>query len=283
MTIFSVALGSFFALHTGGFRWFLFFLVLAGMVFVHAATNVINDYFDVKHGVDREDSPTARYRTHFLLTGALQPRQVLRFGIVLYAVAGCIAVYLTVVRGWVIPLFAAVGGLVSFFYTGGPVRYKHRGLGEPAVFLMWGPVMMGASYFVQTGGWTGIGTVLLVSIPQGLWVLLVLLANNIKDIRYDTEVGVNTIANLLSHKQVMLLFVVLVVGVYVVTGVEIAAGVLPVLTLISFASLPLAVPLIIRMGKDKEVPPDADPRTARVGMVYSGLLLSSLIIDYIVG
>ncbi len=100
MTAISVTLGSIIILPEGGFRWELYLPVLLGMILVHAATNLANDYFDVKHGVDRRDSPTARYREHPLIEETLKPQHILYLSLVFYFAAGLLGLYLALVRGF---------------------------------------------------------------------------------------------------------------------------------------------------------------------------------------
>ncbi|RKX73651.1 MAG: 1,4-dihydroxy-2-naphthoate prenyltransferase [Spirochaetes bacterium] len=280
MTAISVTLGTIFILQFDRIYWKFYIPVTLAMVFVHAATNLINDYFDVKDKVDRPDSPTAKYREHYLLTGTLKPSEVLGMSLGLYALAGLIGVYITLHRGWIIPLFAVTGGLASFFYTAGPIKYKHKALGEISVFLMWGPLMMLGSYFAQSGNFQNAGRVLLVSIPQGLWVALVLLANNIKDIGYDREVGVKTIANILTHRGALRLYTLMIIAIYLITILFAITGILPLTSFLVLLSLPPVIKLISVIQKENEVPPDADPQTAQVGMIYGVLLIASIFIGY---
>ncbi|TFG61001.1 MAG: prenyltransferase [Spirochaetales bacterium] len=281
MTAISVILGALTVLLQPSFNWFYFILVLIGMVLVHAATNVINDYFDVKNGVDKPDSPTAQYRPHFLLDGTLTLKQALRFALILYAVAAAIGIYLTVMRGWIILVFAGTGGLFSFFYAGGPVRYKYKALGELAVFLMWGPLMLIASMYAASGTWDALSRVLLLSVPQGLWVTLVILANNLKDVDYDSRVGVSTAGTVLGRKYAFWLYLSLVVIIFAVTILEIPLKAIPIWGLSTFAVVPLTVKLLLELGRSEKVPPDADPKTARIGMFYGILLILSIVIDEI--
>jgi 1,4-dihydroxy-2-naphthoate octaprenyltransferase len=284
MTAISVILGSVLPVSLGligwaSWNWFYALLTVAGMILVHGATNAINDYFDVKHEVDTPQTATAQYREHFIITGKLKPQEVLGFSILLYCIAGVIGVFFAVIRGWPIVLFAVVGGMTSFFYTGGPVKFKHLALGEAAVFLMWGPLMILASFYIQTGSFDRAGAVLLISIPQGLWVLLVLFANNMKDTKHDSETGVKTVANLLSLRATFVLFIVILFLIYGITVVEIIAGLLPVTAVAVLVSFPLVLPLVRSLTREKQVPPDADPRTARVGMIYGIVLILSLIVS----
>jgi 1,4-dihydroxy-2-naphthoate polyprenyltransferase len=283
MTVISVTLGVIPAVFNGSFNWLLYILTAAGMLLVHGATNVINDYFDVKNKVDREDSPTARYRPHFLLTGELTLGKVLTFSIVMYGLAAAIAVYLILLRGLPVLLIAAVGGSLSFFYTGGPVKYKYRALGEIAVFLAWGPLMVLGAFFVQTGAWDGFVFPLWLSLPQGIWVTLVILANNIKDIDYDGSVGIKTVGTKLSRKKAYSLYLSLIIIVYALIALETILGVIPLLTLITFASLPPVIKLLSVLRTSEEVPPDADPRTAQAGMIFGILLILGLLVSLLIG
>lgn len=281
MTAISVILGALTVITLPTFNWFYFFLVLIGMILVHAATNVINDYFDVKNEVDKPDSPTAQYRPHFLLQGELTLKEALRFALILYAAAAAMGIYLALMRGWIILIFALAGGLFSFFYTGGPVRYKYKALGELAVFLMWGPLMLTASMFAAAGTWEGLSRALYLSVPQGLWVTLVILANNLKDVDYDKRVGVSTAGTVLGRRYAFWLYLGLTVIIFGVTIIEIVLGAVPIWGLITFAVVPLAVKLLLELGRSESVPPDADPKTARIGMIYGILLVVSIIADYI--
>ena len=279
MTTVSVTVASLMALPA--FDWALYLLVLAGMILVHAATNLINDYFDVRHGVDCPDSPTARYRPHPLLTGMLRPRQVLAGVLALYGLSALIGLYLISLRGWPIALVAALGGLASFFYTAGPIQYKHRALGELSVFFMWGPLMMLGTYYVQTGHWDRLGPVIWVSLPIGLWVALVLLANNLKDIKYDLRTGL-TLGTLLGRKGTLQLYTLLVAIVYLLTALGMILQAIPLWGLLIFASLPMAWKLIRTFQAAPEIPADADPRTAQLAMIFGLLLILSLLLDHFI-
>jgi len=283
MTFVSVSLGSLMALPH--FDWTLYLLVLLGMILAHAATNLVNDYFDVRHGTDRPDAPTARYRPHPLLTGVLSPRQALLGVMILYGLAGLIGLYLVFSKGWVngwpIALIAVWGALASFFYTAGPVQYKHRALGELSVFLMWGPLMMLGAYYVQTSSWDQAVSVIWVSVPIGLWVALVLLANNLKDIDYDKQTGI-TLGTLLGRHGTLRLYTVLMAVIYLVTGLAVILRAIPLWGLLVFLTLPVAWKLIRTLQNAPVIPPDADPRTAQLSTLFGLLLIFSLLLGHFV-
>jgi 1,4-dihydroxy-2-naphthoate octaprenyltransferase len=278
MTAVAVTVGSLMALQlTGSFALVLYLLTLIGMIAVHGATNLINDYFDVRHGVDRPEAPTAQYRPHPLLLGVFSGRQILASALALYALAALIGLYLTWLRGWPVVALAGLGGLASFFYTADPVKYKHHALGELSVFFMWGPLMVSGSYFVQTAGWQEISTVLLVAIPIGLFVAAVLLANNLKDIGYDEKFAVRTLGNLLGLRRGRWLFEALVLMAYAIIIVLALARLLPLWALIVLLSLP-KMRSLFRNLSGENIPADADPQTAQLALAFGLLLVAGLLL-----
>ena len=103
------------------------------------------------------------------------------------AVIGMYVVALTFAPAWVRGLtFTALGLFFGLFYTADPLVYKKRSLGEIAVFMVWGPLIVGGSYHVLTGSVDYIP--MLVSTPIGLLLALVLLANNLKDVEYEVDI-----------------------------------------------------------------------------------------------
>jgi 1,4-dihydroxy-2-naphthoate octaprenyltransferase len=151
--------------------WGLLALAVVGLVLAHAANNMINDYFDTTGGVDTEGYVRALYAPHPILAGWVTKRQLAAAILTVNAIDAAIMLYLTAMRGPLIVAFALAGLFVSVFYVAPPIRLKHHGLGEPGVFLVWGPFMIGGSYFAATGEipWT----VFLVSV--GLLTLGLLL------------------------------------------------------------------------------------------------------------
>ena len=280
MTVISAAIGTVLAAGHPNFELLLLLPLVIGLLLAHGATNVLNDYYDTKHGVDTVDSPTAQYRRHPLISGDISPKALQWYAIALYLAAISIAVALVFYRGLPILLFMFLGLLVSVFYTADPVSYKHLAMGELAAFAMWGPAMTGGSFFVMAGGWEGIIPALLISIPQGLWVALVLFANNLKDISFDSTVGISTLGTKFGKKKSGKIFIFSLFSIYLVVIVEIVLNALPLWSLLTLLSLPLSLRLITQLLQEEEVPADADPRSAQIGMVFGLLLIISLFLEY---
>jgi 1,4-dihydroxy-2-naphthoate octaprenyltransferase len=275
MTAISVGVGGAVAALDGAFDVWLFLLTLVGAVCVHGATNLINDYFDYKSGVDRPGAPTTLYRPHPLVQGLISPQAVLWVSVGLYAIAAIIGLALIALKGAGLLWFILVGAIASFFYTAGPIKYKYLALGELAVFLMWGPVIVGGTYFVQRGSLSL--DAVLISVPFGLLVALVLLANNLRDIDYDRSAGIATLGTLLGQQKTRVLYQGLILLAYLAIALLIALKILSPWGLLVFFSAPVAFRLIRTL--QREIPNDADARTAQLDTLFGVWLIIGLILE----
>jgi len=273
MTAISVSVGGALAALDGAFSWPLYLLTLVGTVLMHAASNLINDYDDVRHGVDDPRVPTARYRPHPLMEGRLTPRQVRFTAYALYLFAAAIGLFLAATRGTAVLWLGIVGTAAGISYTAPPLNYKYKALGEFSVFLMWGPLMVCGAYYVQAQAASS--AALLVSIPFGMLVALVLLANNIRDIAYDDAKGILTLPILLGRRRGVGLYLALIVTAYAAVAAMSVFGPLEPWSLIVLLSAPLALKLLRQMATD--VPLDADAQTAKLDTVFGLLLVASLV------
>ena len=278
MTAISVSVGSALAAIDGTFSWVLYLLALIAGVFMHAATNLINDYYDVKSGVDFKGVSTGIYRPHPLLEGKLSSRQVLIEACVLYAFATIIGLYLVADRGWPLLGIGLIGVFASITYTAPPLKYKYIALGELSVFLMWGPLMVMGSYFIQHQALSL--NALLISIPFGILVALVLLANNIRDISHDRSKGIRTLPIIIGERNGLRLYSILVIIAYAGMISMSIAGPLYLWSLIVMLSLPLALKLIRQMMQ--KIPDDADAQTAKLDTAFGLLLVASLVLEGVI-
>lgn len=277
MTTISVTGGAAMSAVDGPFHWGLYFLTLGGMIILHAATNLINDYFDVRSGVDTVEASTAQYRPHPLVEGRLRTKAVLIVCLCLYGVASIIGLYLAVTRGWVILGIGLVGAVASFTYTAPPLKYKYNALGEVSVFIMWGPLMFEGAYYVQRNSFSA--EALWVSLPFGGLVALVLLVNNLRDVENDQSKGIRTLPILIGKKNGMRLYVTLVVLAYLAVLCMSVAGPLGPWSLVVLLSLPLAFRLLKELMRG--IPADGDARTAQLDTAFGSLLVLSLVMEHL--
>lgn len=275
MTAVSVSVGSVLGSMDGSFSWILYLLTLAGVVFMHASANLFNDYYDVLSGIDTLDVSTAQYRPHPLVEGRLKPKEVFIEALFLFVLAALIGIFLAVTRGWTILVIAVIGAFAGVFYTAPPFRYKYKGLGEIATFLMWGPLMVEGAYFVQRQALSM--DAFWISLPLGVLVALVLLANNIRDTVTDGERGIKTLPILAGRRKGIWIYIMLVEFAYLSVVLMALAGPLNLWSLMVLITLPLCFSLLRQTVKN--VPIDADAQTAKLNTAFGILLLISLIIE----
>jgi 1,4-dihydroxy-2-naphthoate polyprenyltransferase len=277
MSLISVSVGTLLAAREGSISWGWYALTAFGITLFHAAANVINDYFDSRYQIDREDSPTAKYRPQPILSGMLTPRQLLGEAVVLFALTLIIGVTAAVLISWHILWIGVVGFLTSVFYTATPIKFKYRALGEPAVFMIWGPLMIEGAYAVQRQ--TLSLEAFIISIPFGVLVALVLFANNMRDIAHDSRQDVKTLGIILGSRGSYRLFTGLIILAYLYVLGMIVTGIMSRWGFLIFLSVPSAIRLL-KIFK-KEIPDMADALTAQYDTVFGILLILALFLETI--
>ncbi|MBO8128283.1 MAG: 1,4-dihydroxy-2-naphthoate octaprenyltransferase [Peptococcaceae bacterium] len=235
-----VTLGGIWAAYQGYFNVGLFLLTLIGGVLIQAGTNLVNTYYDYKNGVDTEDWVNT---APVLIKNWIEPYKVLFMGFVCFGLALAIGIYLMTLRGIVLLLVGLFGILAGYHYTGG-LAYKYKGLGSLLVFFLMGPVMVWASYYVQTGfhSWSAV----LVSLPIGFLVSAILHSNDLRDLEHDIKAGVKTGAIFTGRQNGIKLYYLLNILPFACVVVLVAFGILPVWTILSIL---LAVPEAVKIFK----------------------------------
>ena len=267
MTFVSTCLAGVLAYAGGGFSVPIFILTMMGLIIAHIAANMANDWYDVKNKVD-ENAPTAKYRPHPLLAGEIEKSEYKKVVFAVYSVGILIGLYLTWLRGLPVLVFTGLGVLFGVFYNVDPIKLKYRALGEISVFLAFGPLMVGGAYYAVTGTFSW--TPMIASIPIGLLVALVLLANNIRDREYDASLGITTMTSNKGVEQGVTYYRLLLVSAYVATLVLVIEGTLSVFSFITFLSLREAYGIFKAFGE--EVPLNSDQITAQLALHYGVLL-----------
>ena len=278
MSLISVSIVTLLAAEDGSILWGWYVLVCIGIVCFHGTANIYNDYFDTRYQVDQPDSPTARYRPQPILTGMFTPRQLLTEAIVLNGITVLIGLILSFGRSMLVFWTGLIGFLACVFYTAAPVKYKYRAWGEFFVFLMWGPLMFEGAYAVQRQVFSL--KAFYISIPFGILVGMVLLANNIRDIAYDSRQGIKTIGILLGSRRSLFLYAGLILAVYLYVIGIVVLGILSPWGLLVLLSLPKAIYLL--KGFMEKIPEAADAITAKLNTIFGILLIVGLILNRLV-
>jgi 1,4-dihydroxy-2-naphthoate octaprenyltransferase len=227
------------ALDQGVFEPVRFVLSLIGALFLQVAANLINEYVDFRRGAeDRKVAGQGMILKHALLT----PREVLIGAIVTVAVGVLIGMLLLAVSGPVLFWIGLGGVVIVITYTAGPFPLAYNALGEAAVFIFMGPLMVLGAYYVMAVevSWLPV----LVGLPIGAMCAAILHANNIRDRESDRAVNKRTLALLLGLRGARAEYLLLVGGAYIGVVALVVSGVVPVLSLLVFVTLPEAVRLI---------------------------------------
>jgi len=195
VTVYSCVIAGLLAWRDGNFSWIPFLILTLGLFIAHGTNNILNDYTDYSRGLDKDNYFRTQYGVHPLAQGFFTKLQQIRWFLVsglLATLAGIYALFNTNFNPAVIGLFA-LGAIALLAYT---YPFKYWGLGELAIFLIWGPIMIGGVYLVMAliqGGDTGnIWNVVLAGVPYGLGVASINIGKHIDKHDDDKARGVGT-------------------------------------------------------------------------------------------
>jgi 1,4-dihydroxy-2-naphthoate octaprenyltransferase len=260
------------------FHWLRFVMAMLGALFIQVGTNLSNDYSDARRGADTEDRLGP---VRVTAGGLVPPRQVLVATYVAFGLAVLAGAYLIATAGWELLLVGAASILAGVLYTGGPKPYGYEGLGEVFVFLFFGLVAVGGSYFAQTEQmeWEALA----LSVPVGLLAAALLVVNNVRDLETDRRAGKRTLAVRLGRPRARTLYAAMVYLAFVIAQVPWIVGsdeLSPWLAL-PLVAIPLAAP-VVRIVRSRTDGPSLNAALGRTGMLQlvfcvllsAGILLS---------
>jgi 1,4-dihydroxy-2-naphthoate octaprenyltransferase len=214
-----------------GFRPVPALLALVVALALQVAVNYANDYSDGKRGTDSDRVGPMR----LVGSGAAAPREVLVAAGLAFVVAGVAGLGLAALSSWWLVAVGAVCIAAAWTYTGGPLPYGYRALGEIFVFVFFGLVAVVGTTYVQTRTLPGLAFA--VAVPVGLLIVAILVVNNLRDIDGDALVGKRTLAVLLGDRPTRLLFT----GLFIVAfAVVVAVGIARPWVLVTLLAAPLA-------------------------------------------
>jgi 1,4-dihydroxy-2-naphthoate octaprenyltransferase len=275
-SVLPVSVGGAIALSQGRMHWPLFIAALLGALGLHIGTNVINEIYDVRHGIDSITSPRMSMA---ILKGRISERDAFVVAWSGFILAFLMGIFLLLQRGWPIVVLGLIGFVGGYFYTAPPFQYKYRALGLPLVFLLMGPLMVAGSYFAVTGAFDP--NLLIVSLPVGLLVTAILHGNEWRDVAEDTRHGFTTFSAQVGREAAHWVYVMLVLGAYVAVGLAVMVGALPKLALLTLFSLPLMAWILrdAERGAEGHLRAIAmiDLMTARLHSAFGVLLLVGLV------
>jgi 1,4-dihydroxy-2-naphthoate octaprenyltransferase len=242
-TIVPVVLGIAIAARQGSFDLLSAVLTIVGAAFVQLGLNVANDVFDTALGADDANVTPTQYSggSRVIQYGLVSFRQMAGLATAFYVSAAAIGLVLLDLRGSPALLaIGVIGFIVSIGYTAPPLKLVYRGLGEIAVAIGFGPLMLLGAYVVQTRGalaWEPV----VASLPIALLVALILYVNEIPDRRGDARAGKRTLPVRLPKPTVIAGYRIAAVAAYAILIGGVAVGLLPVTALLALLTIPLAL------------------------------------------
>ena len=267
---------------THNIDWPLAGLTLLGMLLLHAAANLANDYYDHLSGGDAANTEFASPFTggsRVIQQGLLSPRKILAAAALCIGLASLIGVYLFTVRGPVIIALGLIGIGGGYFYTAPPFRFAYRGFGELFIGLNFGVLPTLGAAFVQTGAdkfRLALAPALIASIPVALLIIAILWINQFQDMNADAQVGKRNWVVRLGRKRASVVYAAMMLATYAVIAGGVAAGVLPPPAMLGLLALPIAIGGIRTALRSYDDIPNLTPaNAATIGAhLVTGVLLT---------
>lgn len=241
---------------------------------LQVAVNLANDYFDAKNKIDSKERLGPVRVTQ---SGLIPPVQVKMAMIVCLVLAALLFCYLAAVGGWPILVVGVASLLAALAYSGGPYPLASHGLGELFVFLFFGLVAVGATYFIQAKALTEV--VIYAAFPPGLLITAIMVINNLRDIETDKKAGKFTLAVRLGTTKTILFYRLLLAVSYLFPIFFIYRGWAGSMVLLSFVTIPLGLSLAREVGAVHGSALNMTlARTAQLSLFFSLLFAFGLII-----
>jgi 1,4-dihydroxy-2-naphthoate octaprenyltransferase len=222
-------------------------LTYIGVVFLHASVDLLNDYWDHKRGID---SSTKRTKfsggTGVLPENLLTPRTVYIAGIIFLILGASIGAYFVAIRGITIAVILSFAVVAIYFYS---TRIVNAGLGELFVAIKGAMIVLGTLY-VQNAVLEP--AALYVGAIVGILSATVLFINSFPDYEADRSKGRHTLVIILGRKTGSSIFLIFIITAYALIVGGIFLGFTKIYSLVSFASIPVAIKSILSLRKEPE-------------------------------
>ena len=237
MSFLLVSLGTAVAAYDGFFNLAFYILAIVGVTLTQNAVNVLNDYHDFKTGVDVKARKTPfSGGSKFLVSGLINPRSALLFGIASFLLALPIGVYFMLLRGEALLGIGIIAAVSVLFYT---TTFARIYLGEFFAGLNLGPLVIIGAYYVQAAR-ISVGTIA-VGVAPGIMIAMVLYLNEIPDIEADENAGRKNLPILLGKKRASQLYAAIECFAIAWILISVLTGMTPVATLLALGCLPFAL------------------------------------------
>lgn len=234
----------------GEFNWLAAISSITGVIFLHLAFNLIDDWFDYKEGsaearqkVANEGFRGRMIKYPYLTSGDATHSDLLKATLAFLFIAAAAGAAVVAIRGWMILAWAAAALIIGTSYSGKPFRLGFHGLGELVIFVMFGPLLMTGVYYAITG--TVDWKITWLSISVGMLVTNIVYSHSVLDAIPDKKMGKKTMAHLMGSGKGQITFSALLNTLpYLLVAVGVILGQLHPAYLAVFLVLPVSLWLV---------------------------------------
>lgn len=199
----SILLGAFLAAKNLSYKFEVTLWCVITTVFLQILSNLANDYGDAQNGADNDNR---KGPSRAVQTGAISKTAMFRAIIIFVLLSLSSGLYLLwisfglehIEQGLVLLGIGLLAILAAIKYTAGKNPYGYAGLGDISVFLFFGLVGVLGTYYLHTLTFNWF--LLLPASACGLFSVVVLNINNIRDIDSDVIAGKRSIPVRLGKK-----------------------------------------------------------------------------------
>lgn len=264
------------AFHDGCFKWQPALICLVFAVIAQIISNFANDYFDYRKGSDNEERLGPK---RAVAEGWISPKRMILATLLLSILNSVLGLSLLFYGGWFLIFVGLAVVIFALAYSGGPYPLAYHGWGDVCVFVFFGIVPLGFTYYVQAGNWPLSATICGTAV--GLVVINILVANNYRDRFSDAQVGKNTSIVIFGERFGRYFYLsngilAVLCCQYFLYEKSILAAVLPLIYLVLHFR---TWSKMVRIGSGKELIPVLE-RTARNVLVFALSISLGLLLDH---
>jgi len=273
-----------FVFQRGSFSPLAFFMALIGLEALHLGSNLLNDYYDAS-GSDPINIRLTPFSggSRVIQEREIQPNTILGLSILFFAIGVACGMWFAFWGRPYVLLIGLCGLLAGWTYSSPPLKLMCRGLGEPLIFIAFGPLITLGTYYVMTGSlsWSAF----LLGVPNGLLIMAIIWINEFPDYQADLEANKRNLVIRLGLRRARYLYCMIMVLPFLAIILLIYLIGLPILVIISLGAFPLASKAIHILWRKYLFFQDLIPAQAltiqtlvSVGLLMSGALFMSRIV-----
>lgn len=277
-SVIPVLLGTLVALNSyGSIDFIIFFATLVGVVSIHLAANLSNDYFDYKSGADDLNKSGSEFSggSQVIQEGLISAKQILHASYTFFGIGLILGIFLALKIGSIRVLFLGlIGAFIGYFYTSDPLKLSYNGFAEVSNVIIFGPMIGLGTYYVQTK--TISYEIIIASLILGILLGLVLLINEFPDFKSDRDIGKNTLVVRIGRKKARWIFIIILISTYLYQIIWTSIKVLPIHTLITLTTAPITYKIVKTVKneyKNYQKFKNANKYMIQLHLIY-GLLMS---------